>query len=236
VKLLYIFSHPDDESFGPAAGIHQQIKSGHEVYLLTLSKGGATKERYKLNLSIEEMGEVRYNEMLCVEKTLGLSGMKVLDFPDGGMAELDPRTLEKAIAAHIEEIKPAVVITYAIHGVSGHRDHLATHASVKRAFVELRDNGADYLKRLAFFTLHKEINAGAIERLRLNGSDESKIGCMLQLSEEDKTALMDALKCYETYQDVIAHHGVANTVNRKLFFEIFGETYETKLTGLTEGI
>lgn len=236
MKLLYIFSHPDDESFGPAAGIHQQLRSGHEVYLLTLSKGGATKERHKLNLGVEEMGEVRYKEMLCVEKTLGLSGMKVLDFPDGGMAELDPRELEKAIAAYIEEIKPAVVITYAIHGISGHRDHLATHATVKRAFVELRANGADYLKRLAFFTLHKEKNAGAMERLKLNGTEDSLIACVLKLTDEDKNALIEALKCYTTYQDVIAHHGVANTIKKELFFEIFGEAHAQKLSDLTEGI
>jgi hypothetical protein len=36
------------------------------------------------NLTVEEMGEVRYKEMLTVEKTLHLSSMTVLDFPDGG--------------------------------------------------------------------------------------------------------------------------------------------------------
>ena len=42
--MLYIFPHPDDESFGPAAVIDKSIKSGDEVHLLTLTKGGATKQ------------------------------------------------------------------------------------------------------------------------------------------------------------------------------------------------
>ena len=68
MKILYIYPHPDDESFGPGNVMHKQVREGHEVYLLTLTKGGATKMRFELNLSIEEMGEVRYKEMLCVEK------------------------------------------------------------------------------------------------------------------------------------------------------------------------
>ncbi|MFC1490653.1 PIG-L deacetylase family protein, partial [Candidatus Latescibacterota bacterium] len=111
MKILYIFPHPDDESFGPAAAIHSQVKNGHRVFLLTLTKGGATKQRHKLGLSIEEMGDIRFLEMLEVEKVLGLSGMTVLDFPDSGLKELDPRIIEKAVREHIEELKPDIVVT-----------------------------------------------------------------------------------------------------------------------------
>ena len=52
---MYIFPHPDDESFGPAAAIHQQIQEGNEVVLLTFTKGGATKIRHQLGLSVQEM-------------------------------------------------------------------------------------------------------------------------------------------------------------------------------------
>ncbi len=124
MKILYIFPHPDDESFGPAHAICKQLREGHEVYLLTLTKGGATKQRFRFNYSVEEMGEVRYKEMLCVEKVLGLSGMTVLDLPDSGLKEMDPRDIDKVICEHIEKIKPAVVVTYPVHGVSGFHDHL----------------------------------------------------------------------------------------------------------------
>ncbi|MCC5939996.1 MAG: PIG-L family deacetylase, partial [Balneolaceae bacterium] len=83
MKILYIFPHPDDESFGPAPAIAAQLRQGFEVHLLTLTKGEATKQRFKLGVDKKEMGEIRFKEMKCVEKTLGLSGMTVLDLPDG---------------------------------------------------------------------------------------------------------------------------------------------------------
>jgi LmbE family N-acetylglucosaminyl deacetylase len=38
MRILYLFPHPDDESFGPAPVIKQQIENGHQVFLLTLTK------------------------------------------------------------------------------------------------------------------------------------------------------------------------------------------------------
>jgi len=35
MKILYVFPHPDDESFGPARAIAAQVRAGHEVFLLT---------------------------------------------------------------------------------------------------------------------------------------------------------------------------------------------------------
>src|SRR5699024_11275690 len=102
----YVFPHPDDESFGPAPAIAAQLRAGLEVYLLTLTKGEATKQRFRLNISKKEMGDIRFKEMQCVEKELGLSGMEVLNFTDSGLKELDPQTLETAIRGHIEQIKP----------------------------------------------------------------------------------------------------------------------------------
>jgi LmbE family N-acetylglucosaminyl deacetylase len=80
LKLLYIFPHPDDESFGPAGAIHSQIKERHEVFLLTFTKGGATKVRHQLGLSVQQMGAVREKELQKVKTTLGISELTILDF------------------------------------------------------------------------------------------------------------------------------------------------------------
>ena len=42
--------------------MHKQRREGHEVYLLTLTRGGATKQRHKYGYSIEEMGRIRYQD------------------------------------------------------------------------------------------------------------------------------------------------------------------------------
>ena len=151
MKLLYVFPHPDDESFGPAAAMHAQLRAGHDVYLLTLTRGGATKQRHKLGLSVEQMGEVRHEEMRAVEKTLGLTGMTVLNLPDSGLKEMDPRDIERVVTEHVQAVRPHVLVSYPVHGISGFHDHLVMHAVIKNVYLNLKDRGVDYLHRLAFF-------------------------------------------------------------------------------------
>ena len=93
MRILYIYPHPDDESFGPATVMSQQRRQGHEVFLLTLTRGGATRQRHKYGYSVEEMGEVRFKEMQQVAEVLDLSELRVLDLPDGGLKEMDPYPL-----------------------------------------------------------------------------------------------------------------------------------------------
>ncbi len=234
-RILYIFPHPDDESFGPAAVIHSQIEKGHDVYLLTLTKGGATQQRHKLGLTVAEMGEVRYGEMLEVEKVLGLSGMKVLDFPDSGLKELDNRILEQAVQKHIEEIMPDIVVTYPVHGISGFHDHLVTHAVVKRVYLELRDSGADFLKRLAFITLPDsgEPTWTSEDMPRFKMTEEALIDCIIPLQDGDILAMRNALNCYATYREIIEESGVIEKIGDKVYFEIFGESFSPVLNDLT---
>ncbi len=238
MNILYIFPHPDDESFGPAGVIDAQVKQGHQVHLLTLTKGGATQQRHKLGLSVEEMGDLRYQEMLKVKASLGLSQMKVLDYPDSGLTELDPRRLEKEIESYINELKPKLVITYPVHGGSGYHDHLVTYAVVKRVFLDMQEAGADYLKRLAFFTMpdsgEPTFLPSGWPRLKL--SDASLIDAVIPLQSENIQAMKDALLCYESYQAIVETTGVIEKIGDRVHFEIFDEDFSPSLKSLTEGL
>ena len=236
MRFLYVFPHPDDESFGPAAAMHAQLRAGHEVYLLTLTRGGATKQRHKLGLSIDEMGEVRYQEMVKVEKTLGLSGLTVLDLPDSGLKSMDPREIERVVAEHTEKIRPDILVSYPVHGISGFHDHLVMHAVIKNVYLNLKEQGADYLRRLAFFTI-RYAGDGTFKK----GSDfiikqslDKEIDCSVPVSEADNQALQQALACYATYQEVIKQTGVADMFREAVHFEIFGESFDPPLTDLTD--
>ncbi|MFC2176115.1 PIG-L deacetylase family protein, partial [Bacteroidota bacterium] len=197
-------------------------------------KGGATKVRHELGLSIKEMGDVRYQEMLNVEKVVNLTGMTVLDLPDGGLSELDPRDIEHVIQTEIEKTQPDVVVTYAVHGISGFHDHLVCHAVVKRLFLQMKDNGASYLKRLALFTLPD--NGGPTftsTGIRLKHSSKENIDCVLELTSENRLMMNKALDCYVSYSDTIEKSGVKNAIRNHVYFEIFGENHEPPLTNLT---
>jgi len=234
MKILYIYPHPDDESFGPANVMHKQSREGHEVYLLTLTKGGATKKRFELDLSIEEMGEVRYKEMLCVEKALKLTGMTVLELPDSGLKEMDPREIEKVIEEHIHKIKPDVIATYAVHGISGFHDHLVSHAVVKNVYCKLQQE-FPYPKRLALITVDEQTSKES-PHFKLNFSKEEEIDCIIEVDHEDMEALHNALDCYVTYRSTIEESGIKRLIKSKVPFELFQENYNPPITDLFEDL
>jgi len=233
MKILYIFPHPDDESFGPASVIAKQVREGHEVYLLTLTKGEATKQRFKLGIEKREMGEIRFKEMQKVEKVLGLKEMIVLDLPDSGLRDMDPREIEKVISEYIEKIKPDVLVTYAVHGISGFEDHLVGHSATKNAFVKAREKRI--CKRLALFTATEEQskNAGFI---RLNFSKEEYIDCEIEPSDEDKKKFIEALGCYESYKQVVKDSNVKEIFGGNVYFEFFQEDFDPWVKDIFEGL
>lgn len=232
MKILYIFPHPDDESFGPAPAIAAQKRAGHEVYLLTLTKGEATKQRHRLGVTKKEMGEIRFKEMQCVEQVLDLDGMMVQDLPDSGLKEMDPREIEFVIKNHISQIQPNVVVTYAVHGVSGFEDHLVQHAVAKRVYCEMKEQGQEYLKRLAFFTHYSEEEVKS--KFNLKSSKLDEIDCWVEANDSDMQKFYDALDCYETYQQVIEDSGVKDAVTGKVPFEFFQENFDPPLDDITE--
>jgi LmbE family N-acetylglucosaminyl deacetylase len=230
MRILYIYPHPDDESFGPAPAMSKQRRQGHEVYLLTLTKGGATKQRHVYGYSVEEMGEVRYREMQQVADVLDLNGMQVLDLPDSGLKELDPREIERAVEQELIRVQPHVVVTYPVHGVSGFHDHIVTHAVVKRVFLEqlLRRRT---LKRLAFHTITQE-DAQKSSHFRLNGSTPEEIDCVFEVDEVDVENGHKALDCYETFRETIQKSGIREFIGGAALFEIFQENHNPPLEDL----
>jgi LmbE family N-acetylglucosaminyl deacetylase len=232
-SILYVFPHPDDESFGPAPGMAKQQREGHAVHLLTLTRGEATKQRHKFGYSKAKMGDVRYDEMQGVADALDLASLTVLDFPDGGLDGLDPLELETAIAEHIERLTPQIVVTYPVHGISGHPDHLVSHGIVKRVFCALHAGENSFLQRLAFFTLPEE---GEADRpAHLQGSPQDAIDVVESFTDDDFARARAALDCYVTYRDVIEEHEPLQSVAAGVCFELFQETHAPPLEALAAG-
>ena len=234
-KYLYIYPHPDDESFGPAAVMHHQSRTDNEVNLLTLTKGGATKERHRYGYSIDEMGEIRFQEMQDVSKILNLSDLTVLDLPDGKLKEFDPLLLEDILETHISKIMPDVIVTYPVHGISGFHDHLVTHASVKRVFCKMMTNGNGFLKRLAFTTLPQSDELKNFH-FPLNGSGQDEIDCEYLTDDEDLRAHKECLQCYKTYEHVIKNVGISEKLSKTHYFEIFNEDFSPPIEDLSRSL
>ena len=233
MKALYVFPHPDDESFGPGAVMARQRREGHEVHLLVLTRGGATRQRHRLGLTVERMGAVRAREMEDVARVYELSGMTILDFPDSGLAGCDPRRLEAAVGAELERLRPEVVVTYPVHGISGFHDHLVTHAVVKRAWVEARESLP--VRRLAYCTVSRE-TAAASPHFTLSHSQPEEIDVVVPVEDRDLATCRRALDCYATFQETIERSGIKGLLPDRVPFELHGETFDPPLEDLFSGL
>lgn len=233
MRLLYVFPHPDDESFGPSRAIAAQRRAGHEVHLLTLTRGEATSVRHKFGWTLEEMGAARVREMEAVAKTLDLTGMRVLDFPDGKLKELDPWTIEKAVREEALRIRPHVIVTFPVHGISGFHDHIVTYATVTRAYLELLGSERPWLQRLAYFTL---IEAPAEFPWHVNVTKPAEVDCAFDVGDREMDLYHRALDCYVTYADVIASTRIHDVFKKDVQFEIFREDHKPPLTDLCSGL
>jgi len=233
--LLYVFPHPDDECFGPAPALARQRREGHEVHLLTLTRGEATSQRERLGYSKEQMADARRTEMQDVGEALDLTSLTVLEYPDGQLAELSPLVLEDEIAGSIHDVEPDVVVTYPVHGVSGHPDHLVTHGVVKRVVCALQADGAPHPRRLAFFTLPPP-SEDADRPAHLRHSPSALIDCVVEANEADQETARQALYCYETYRPVIEEQRPLQSVADGVSFELFGEAYDPPLPSLLEAL
>lgn len=233
MRILYIFPHPDDESFGPARAIAAQRRAGHDVYLLTLTRGEATSVRHKLGWTLEQMGEARHREMLAVRKTLDLTDMRVLDFPDGTLKELDPWAIESAVREEILRVRPHVVVTFPVHGISGFHDHIVTYTTVTRAYLELRGAERPWLQRLAYFTL---VTAPEKFPWHVNVTKPEEIDCAFDVTDQDMERFHQALDCYVTYAEVIAATKIHEVFGKDVQFEIFREDHKPPLPDLFAGL
>ncbi len=73
------------------------------------------------------MRVVREKEMQKAQKTF-------LDYRDGGLAKVNPFNFETEILKWLQHYQPHVVITYPVHGGSGHHDHMPCIISSKGFF------------------------------------------------------------------------------------------------------
>jgi LmbE family N-acetylglucosaminyl deacetylase len=147
--LLVILAHPDDESFGPGGTLAKYAREGVAVHYLCGTRGeSGTVDAERLN-GFDSVGDLRWSELTCAAKELGLAGIHHLGYRDSGMIgaadnehneSLHAAPLDEVadrIISYIQELKPDVIITHDQFGGYGHPDHIKLHKATLRAYEKL---------------------------------------------------------------------------------------------------
>ncbi len=138
ITLLAIFAHPDDE-IGVGSTLAYYSDAGVRTVLACASRGEAATIYCEDCATHETLAEVRTRELECACQHLGISELRWLDWPDGGIKDLPRPEAVRQIIALIREIQPQVILTHPENGLYPHPDHLAVWEIVREAFTAAAD-------------------------------------------------------------------------------------------------
>lgn len=147
-RVLCVFAHPDDESFGPGGTIALWARQGTQVHLLCATRGENGHSPHP-----EETARIRTKELKKSAEILGIQSVEFLDFKDGHIGNSDLLKLEADITRRIRSFSPDVILTFNLNGVSGHLDHVAVASAVTQSFKKTK-----IAKLLYYFTVPKAIS------------------------------------------------------------------------------
>lgn len=118
-RVLAVVAHPDDESFGLGAVIHELTKRGAEVDVLCLTQGEASTLGAR-----PDLGAIREAELRRAGERLGVREVELANFPDGALGAVDPLELQARIQASVMRVAPDLLLVFdPREGVTGHPDH-----------------------------------------------------------------------------------------------------------------
>jgi len=134
-RVLGVFAHPDDEAWSAGALFARCAHDGAEVHLICATRGEGGSDRARRVSTRPELAALRSDELGRAAAAMGCAPPRFLDLPDGGVSADD--ATRDALARHVSELAPDLVVTLGRDGGYGHNDHLATTALVDLALDAL---------------------------------------------------------------------------------------------------
>jgi LmbE family N-acetylglucosaminyl deacetylase len=121
--ILAVFAHPDDERvIGPL--LSKLAREGRETHLVIATDGSQGTRDFAHIPAGAALAAARTKEATCAANALGVRHLHIIGLPDGGLASFDVLgKLRNSLAAIIDSVKPAAIITFGPEGGTGHPDH-----------------------------------------------------------------------------------------------------------------
>jgi N-acetyl-1-D-myo-inositol-2-amino-2-deoxy-alpha-D-glucopyranoside deacetylase/mycothiol S-conjugate amidase len=145
-RLMFVGAHPDDESFGMGGTLAKYALEGARAAYACATRGEVGSADPEHLQGFDTPADMRWAELTCAAKALGLAEVFHLGYRDSGMpGSPDNHHPEALAAAPLEEatarvvkvlrtFKPQVVVTFDPIGGYRHPDHIAIHNATVRAF------------------------------------------------------------------------------------------------------
>src|SRR5690242_10304368 len=98
-RLMFVGAHPDDESFGLGGTLAKYALAGAQVYYACATRGEVGGAKPEFMVGHATVGDMRWAELTCAGKALGLTEVIHLGYRDSGMPGSPDNTAPGALAA-----------------------------------------------------------------------------------------------------------------------------------------
>ena len=194
--VLAVFAHPDDERvIGPL--LSRLAREGRETHLV-IAPDGAKGVTEFANIPVgAELAAVRVKEATCAANRLGVRQLHLIGLPDGGLASFDVLAkLRASLAAVIDSLRPAVIITFGPEGGTGHPDHRL----VGNVTTQIVQSDARYANTdLLFASLPTErLRTAPRAQPTVNGMTEALLTVRVSFEDRDLVAGREEFACHRS--------------------------------------
>jgi N-acetylglucosamine malate deacetylase 2 len=141
VRILTVYAHPDDESFGPASVLAHYVRQGAELHGVWFTRGEHGQPTPDTQPSPDELAALRERDLRQVAKLIGYQSLEIEHFEDGTLAQMPRGLLETRVLTRLRNVQPDVVLTFGPGGITRHPDHVAVHRATLAAFHRAREEG-----------------------------------------------------------------------------------------------
>jgi LmbE family N-acetylglucosaminyl deacetylase len=194
--ILAVFAHPDDERvIGPL--LSKLAREGRETHLVIATDGSKGVRDFAHIPAGPELAAARTKEANCAATRLGVKQLHLLGLPDGGLASFEVLgKLRSGLAAIIDSLKPAAIITFGPEGGTGHPDHRL----VGDVTTQIVQSNARYANiDLLYASLPTELLRTAPRaNPTVNGVAESLLTVRVPFEQRDLVAGREEYACHRT--------------------------------------
>ncbi|MGA7910112.1 MAG: PIG-L family deacetylase [Candidatus Dormiibacterota bacterium] len=198
--LLVVMAHPDDESMGCGGLILRHTRAEISVHLICATFGEAGWSGKPIGARREDLAEIRAAELEEAAGALGLGGVELWDYPDGGVAASNQQEITQRIWKEITRRRPRAVAGWGPDGGYGHPDHVSMGACTDAAVAAMTEGERPALYHLAIDTQLKEFYAAAF---RLSGEAGlplvvKDVDIVIDLSSDEVMMKLRAIDCHKS--------------------------------------
>jgi LmbE family N-acetylglucosaminyl deacetylase len=162
MNILAFFAHPDDETMLAGGALALLAQDGAQVHYLCATRGEGGEVGEPPACTLEELGDVREQELVCAVQALGGRSLTFLGHTDPRVGPEnalyaftdDLILLAGQVAASIRQVKADVLLTHGSNGEYGHPAHIISHQAARVAVESLGDKAPLLYSASAFFFEH----------------------------------------------------------------------------------